>query len=206
MSSDPRLLVLLGLRLRGFGAPEAVGEVVGLDARAVVAEIEALASRSLVEFREGRVSGWRLTRAGRAEGERLLALELDSSGRRDELAEGYRGFLTLNHRLLQVCSDWQMRGPDTLNDHADPAYDADVVARLVALHDEARPVCRALGSALLRLERYEARLAHALDRVERGERDWFTSVRLPSYHSVWFELHENLMATLGLARGGERPR
>ena len=39
--------------------------------------------------------------------------------------------------------------------------------------------------------------------TDAGEVDWFTRPTIPSYHSVWFELHENLLATLGIDRAQE---
>jgi hypothetical protein len=39
--------------------------------------------------------------------------------------------------------------------------------------------------------------------VRAGEGDWFTSPLVDSYHTVWFELHEDLLATLGLERAEE---
>jgi hypothetical protein len=46
-------------------------------------------------------------------------------------------------------------------------------------------------------------LAHALERTRAGDADWFTKPTIDSYHTVWFELHENLLATLGIERGTE---
>ena len=36
-----------------------------------------------------------------------------------------------------------------------------------------------------------------------GDTDWFTKPMLPSYHTVWFEMHEDLLSTLGIERGSE---
>ena len=97
-----------------------------------------------------------------------------------------------------------MRDPSTPNDHHDPGYDAAVVERLAAVHDRVDPICAELAGVLRRFDGYGTRLGDALARVRVGEHDWFTSVRLASYHTVWFELHENLLATLGIERGHER--
>jgi len=40
--------------------------------------------------------------------------------------------------------------------------------------------------------------------VQGGDGEWFTKPTVDSYHTVWFELHENLLATLGIERGAER--
>ena len=53
--------------------------------------------------------------------------------------------------------------------------------------------------------RYGPRLRRAVERVEAGDGEWFTKPSLPSYHSVWFELHEDLLSTLGLDRSAESP-
>jgi hypothetical protein len=90
-----------------------------------------------------------------------------------------------------------------INDHTDHAYDAGVVARLGAVDQAARPVLADLAAALARFGRYPERLGNALRRVQLGEAEWFTKPLLDSYHTVWFELHEDLLATLGLQRGAE---
>ena len=33
--------------------------------------------------------------------------------------------------------------------------------------------------------------------------EWFTKPVIDSYHTVWFELHEDLLATLGIERASE---
>jgi hypothetical protein len=88
-----------------------------------------------------------------------------------------------------------------VNDHGDAEYDRGVVERLAAVDEGVRPVTADLAAALERYDRYGPRLAAALDRVRAGDGDWFTKPLVDSYHTVWFELHEDLMATLGIQRG-----
>ena len=98
------------------------------------------------------------------------------------------------------------KGPDgaqVLNDHADPDYDAGVVKRLRAIDDAVQPVCADLADALDRFAHYGPRLAHAIDRLEDGDLDYATKPMIDSYHTVWFELHEDLLATLGIERSKE---
>jgi len=45
------------------------------------------------------------------------------------------------------------------------------------------------------------RASHAL---VAGEHTWLTRPTVDSYHTVWFELHEDLLATLGRTRSDER--
>jgi hypothetical protein len=144
--------------------------------------------------------------AGRLEGERMLADELDATGARDAVEAAYRRFLGLNQRCLQVCTDWQLvdrDGTQVVNEHDDAAHDAAVIARLRALGDDVQPICAELASVLDRFAGYGPRFAAAIDHVEAGDRDWFTKPTIDSFHTVWFELHENLLATLGIGRGTE---
>jgi DNA-binding transcriptional ArsR family regulator len=204
--SEPRLLVLHTLRLKGFTEASPVARSTGLDPPVVEEHLRVLADDGLALRREGRVSGWSLTPAGRAAHGAAVAAELAAAGARLTVEAAYRRFLGLNGDMLGVCTDWQMRtvdGGQVLNDHADPDYDRDVVARLTAIHDQVLPVTAELSTSLLRFGRYGGRLSAALDRVAAGEREWFTKPVIDSYHTVWFELHEDLLCTLGLERASE---
>ncbi|HEX8803085.1 MAG TPA: hypothetical protein VF743_02795, partial [Acidimicrobiales bacterium] len=138
--------------------------------------------------------------------ERAVAAEADDAAARDGITGAYERFRHLNPGVLEACSRWQVRqvgGRPTRNDHSDPRYDDAVVRDLAALHGRARPVCDRLGAALDRYRPYGPRLGHALDRVRAGDIDWFTKPLIPSYHTVWFELHEDLLTTLGIDRSAE---
>jgi hypothetical protein len=205
-SSDVRLLAMHGLRLRGFAEPDAVAEVVGLDAATVASVLEDLKASELAIYRDGRMTGYMLTPTGRAEHESMLAAELDESGCRDQVQNAYERFLGLNHELLSICTAWQMRevnGAPAPNDHADPTYDQKVIGNLVSLHDKVRPICADLRDALDRFGGYSGRLRDALEHLLNGDRDYFTKPMFPSYHTVWFEMHEDLLATLGIDRSTE---
>ena len=65
------------------------------------------------------------------------------------------------------------------------------------------PICADLAAALDRFAGYGPRLAHALEQVQAGDGDWFTKPMIASYHTVWFEMHEDLLSTLGIERGSE---
>jgi hypothetical protein len=208
MSDDPVLPVLLALRLRSFATSEVVSERSGLESEVVLTALKECSESGWASFREGRVTGWSLTADGRRRGEELLAQQLDSAGVRVGVEAAYERFLGLNGELLSICTDWQVVGPGSdqrVNDHADAAHDAAVLVRLDTLHASALPVTADLGRLLVRFDTYSARLAHAHDRVCAGEHDWLTRPTIDSYHTVWFELHEDLLATLGRERSQERP-
>jgi hypothetical protein len=207
--SEARLLVLHGLRLKGFADTDVVASLVGLDSAATGVQLATFQDAGLVVRRDGRLSGWSLTPTGRKEHERLLAEELDAAGCRDAVAAAYRDFVALNGELLAICTDWQLRtvgGTQVVNDHSDAAHDTAVIGRLVALHDKVRPVTSTLRDCFDRFASYGTRLRTALEKLVEGDRDWFTKPMIDSYHTVWFELHEDLLATLGIERATEGER
>ncbi len=121
----------------------------------------------------------------------------------DDIRAAYDDFLGVNEELLRVCTSWQLRpvdGESSVNRHDDPDYDRSVVEELQVLDAKVRPVLDELGSALDRFRGHGHRLRHALDQILAGDHEYFTKPMFPSYHSVWFELHEDLLATLGTER------
>jgi len=204
--SDSRLLCLHGLRLKGFAEAEAVARIVGIDEEEAERLLKELGEEELVLRREGRISGWSLTPGGRETHARLVVDDLDAAGARATVDDAYQRFLAVNHELLAVCTAWQLKdagGQQQVNDHSDAAYDRGVIDRLVALHDQVRPVTADLRDAMDRFSGYGTRLREAVEHVVGGDTDWFTKPMIDSYHTVWFELHEDLLVTLGIERAKE---
>ena len=108
--------------------------------------------------------------------------------------------------MLAVCTRWQVKDQDAqqLNDHTDPAYDASVLAELAELDAGVQPICAELAGAIDRFAVYGPRFDLALEKLRAGELEWFTKPVMESYHTVWFELHEDLLATLGIDRASEK--
>lgn len=207
--SDLDLLALHALRCTGLAPLERIAETTGTDEAAVGERLRALADAGWVVEREGAIAGWMLTPEGRLHHEALLADQLSAAGARDAIADAYRRFLTLNEPLLAICSAWQVRqddGEQVPNDHTDADYDAEVVDRLEALHRDVGPVLADLEAALPRFGAYPSRFEAALAKLRDGEQQWLTGVRCDSYHTVWFQLHEDLLATLGISREEEAGR
>ncbi|RBQ16722.1 transcriptional regulator [Spongiactinospora rosea] len=204
-SSEPLLLVLHAVRILGFAEAPAVAARYGLDAaeaEELLRDAEAYGWASYSAFAgEG---GWSLTERGRAENERLLAAELTGTGGAAEVGEVHREFLPLNARLLRACTDWQLRptAGDRLapNDHSDPAWDAKILDELTGISLALTPLSARLEGVLTRLRGYDTRFAGALARARAGENAWVDATHVDSCHRVWFELHEDLIATLGLER------
>jgi DNA-binding MarR family transcriptional regulator len=205
-SSDPAFLVLHALRLKGFAPAPAVAELTGLDEADITATLESLRDNGLAAFREGRLTGWSLTPDGRTRHTELIAAELASAACKPVVESGYGSFLEVNQELLGVCTDWQLRtvdGAQVVNDHTDATHDDAVIARLRQIDDAVQPVCSSLADQLGRFSGYGPRLGTAVSKVEKGDTDWFTKPLIDSYHTVWFELHEDLLATLAIERARE---
>jgi hypothetical protein len=196
------LLALHTLRCVGFAGLERVAAASGLPEPEAESELIDLAVAGLVTRLAGEFGGWGLTEAGRVADAERITDELERAGTRAVVAEAYDGFLALNPELLDLCAAWQLRslgGVVTGNDHADPAYDARVLDRLTDLDRRAEAACAGLFAAMLRFRRYRVRLGDALARARSGAMDDVTD-STESYHAVWFQLHEDLLATLGIPR------
>lgn len=166
-------------------------------------DFEAVGWVSRTEFGGSRV--WSLTQTGREENERQLASELDACGGREVATRAHDEFEALNGRFLQAVTDWQVRpmpgAPLASNDHTDFRWDDRVIERLLAMGRRLQPVCDDLSGVLARFDGYSDRYATAAARVEAGQTRWVDAIDLDSCHLVWMQLHEDLLATLGLQRG-----
>lgn len=190
----------------GASGADRIATAAGLTPGEVERLLYDLGDAGLVDLDPGPFGGWSLTDAGRADDDAWLARSLEEGDTRQEVQACYERFLGLNPQLLDICSAWQMRtigGTPTLNDHTDADYDAGVLTRLMRLDDEAQPLCADLAGALERYAVYGNRLKSALDRVIAGDHPYFAD-GLESYHAVWFQLHEDLLTTLGISREDER--
>jgi hypothetical protein len=198
--------VLHGVRVKGMTDVAAVAQRFALDRQLVhelLLDYEAMGWISRVRFAD--VDGWALTARGRAENEQRLAIELDQTGARSTVAAAHEVFVVLNSQFLTAVTNWQIRptatDPLAGNDHTDGRWDERVIDDLRGLHAGLRPVNQQLAAALERFAGYSERYSAALDRVDRGERAWVAQPTIDSCHTVWMELHEDLLATLGLERG-----
>ena len=185
-------LTLLAVRLRSRGDAEAVtGSVRDLSGEpveqaAVEVELAAALERGQVR-RRGEEGRWSLTPAGEAELNALLAADLTGEDRAD-VSTGYEAFLPLNRRFLAACVAWQ-----------DGVERIDVFVELVAA---LVPIADALSATRARFAGYGPRLVGALAEAA-SDPAWVDSPSRDSIHTVWFELHEHLLASLGRSRTHE---
>jgi hypothetical protein len=178
------MTVLHVLRCVGFAGLPRVATAAGLPESTVESELIDLAVAGLVTHSPGDFGGWGLTEAGRAADAEQVAAELATTGARPAITKAYNDFLVLNPELLDLCAAWPGQ---------------KVLDLLTEFHGRADTVLTDLSTALRRFERYRARLANALTRARAGE-DTYVTTDVESYHAVWFQLHEDLLATLDIPR------
>ncbi len=195
------LPLLMALRVQGVATVERVAAALGETPNATAERLRAASVDGLTVERTGRVAGFALRPLGTEILDKLLAAE---GLRGDEkLTESYHRFLSLNRRVIELSSDWQVRrerGMETPNDHSDPDYDASVIDSLDGLHDRSRVCLDKIAAPAPRYAPYRSRLDACVDRLLKGDRKAFTAPLAESYHTVWFELHQDLLLTLGLER------
>lgn len=189
--TDPVTALLLAVRLRGRGTASEVAtttaHLVGESAVDLGGALDALVADEWVR-RRGEPARLSLRPAGDVALTARLAAETETAGRA-ELTEAYEAFLPLNRRFLSL-----VRAHES-------GVDAD--GPLAELVGELQPVLDGLRERLARFEGYRGRFARAVGRA-RDDPGWIASPRRDSIHTVWFELHEHLLATLGRDRTQER--
>jgi hypothetical protein len=187
--SDLQLL-LLAVRLRSRGSAAAIrhtfvhlggDELSDIEADLAVAEAGGLIRSRGDERRRS------LTPVGEEELRALLAAETDDVGRA-AITTAYEAFLPLNQEFLAAVTATEGN---------------ERRARLGRLTQRLIPAIGSLSDRLRRFNGYPARFDRALANAEKNSA-WIDSPGLDSVHTIWFEFHEHLLATLGLTRTAER--
>jgi hypothetical protein len=190
--SDPALLVLHGVRILGFAGADRVAARFGLGDHDVSEQLLDDQARGWVTWSSfGDDGGWALTEAGRRQNEGMLADELDEADARSEVRHAHGVFVPFNDAVSRACTAWQLAH--------DPASAGATIAGLQPAADGLASIEQRLVTRLARFAGYHARFASALDQAQ-SDPGWITGVDRDSAHRVWFELHEDLIATLGLRR------
>ena len=207
-ASSPELLVLHSVRILGFADTVAVARRCGVDiAQAEEILLDAQASGWIQRSEFADIRGWSLTESGRTVNEHQLREELETTGHTGVVRDVYRSFVPLNERLLRACTDWQLRPADTnrltVNDHSDPVWDRRILDELVSIGSSLNPLVDRLKSALARFAGYDTRFGAASTLACAGEHGRVDGSDVDSCHKIWFELHEDLIATLGIDRRSE---
>ncbi len=191
------LKVLQAVRLKGRVSPADLAATVDADPASVAATVAELTEAGCL------VAGKavKLSPDGRQRLNELLAAER-SGVNNDAIVDAYNDFRGVNAEFKALVADWQLKN-GAPNTHEDADYDAEVLARLASVHERVVPTIATAAAQLPRLGNYSDKLAAALAKVLAGDSVWFTRPLIDSYHTVWFELHEELILAAGLTREGE---
>ncbi len=178
---------LILLRLKGFAKPE----VLGADADALIADGLAEAGKL----------GMRLTAQGRVAADDAWQSEramIDATA----IERVHADFVGLNADFKALVTAWQLRD-GAPNDHTDIDYDADIVAKLAVIDANLAKALSDATALVPRLMRYRPAFIAALRALRAGEVRWMAAPILNSYHTLWFELHEELIRLTGRTRAAE---
>ncbi|BDB44252.1 MULTISPECIES: MarR family transcriptional regulator [Mycobacterium] len=191
------LTVLQAVRLKGRVAEDDLAATLGEDPSDVKATLAELTAAGLLVA----AKTIRISPEGR---ERLNSLLAEERSGIDQgvLAKAYDDFRVVNNTFKALMADWQIKDGQP-NAHDDADYDAAVLSRLDTVHEQVQPIVATVTALVPRLSAYGTKLESALAKVKAGDTIWLARPIIDSYHTVWFELHEELIAASGLTREEE---
>lgn len=186
VDDDVALAVLHRLRIRGKIAADQLP--------ADAATLGELAEQGVLRLSE---RGCTLTGAGLRRHAELLTGErarIDLAG----VERAYERFLAVNQPVKDSCALWQARSAQADEDDAIRAVDG-----LEGLLERVRPSLERVAVIVPRFARYPRGLENALDQAAQGDSRYLVEPRIDSFHTVWFECHEDYLLTLGRERDDE---
>jgi len=190
------LPLLMALRVKGRASAEAIAAATLRDVDDARRAMTALVADGCATAGG---DAFALTPAGVGELRRLLAMEAID---RTALATAYDdAFLACDENLKHAITALQlaeMRGPAP--GASGTATTAAAAGHVRAAGRVACGVAARVAAVLPRLGAYERRLDQALAHVAAGDARFVAGTAVDSLHRVWFELHEDLLLTLGRER------
>ena len=187
------------LLVKGYATPEQAADCLAISADDARGLLDNLIAAGDVELAVG---SYRLTAAGKEQARAELEAERSGWAGAESALDA---FIVFDRQVKDAVTAWQTRtinGEQQINDHSDPAYDTSVLTRLNELHSDIS-AWLAQQQSFARLAVYRRRLEHAMSAVAGGDQRFIASPRVDSYHSAWFELHEELILLAGRTRADE---
>jgi DNA-binding transcriptional ArsR family regulator len=186
--------VLQALRLKGRATAEELAVSLGLPQDEVSSELSSLAEEHLVvERATGRRPGWMLTGDGRERYDASLE-EARTPKVVQRLTDTYSSFMHSNQRVKDLCAKWQGT--------TDDATRFEILEDLAEIGEKVAPSLASAGEVVPRFGAYADRLAASLEKAEDDPR-FVVSPVVDSFHTVWFECHEDYLLMLGRSREQE---
>jgi pyruvate,orthophosphate dikinase len=192
----PEFTLLRLVELKGRAGADVLAEALAVPVSVAQHYYVPLCEQGLCSQSGG---GFYVTEQGRNHLQALLAQERARADRAAVCAL-YKDFRAFNAELKQIMTEWQIKPDGGMNDHNDAEYDRSVLQRLAELHARATSLLSRLPQLAPRLAAYQDRLDRAAARIAAGDRRYVARIIADSYHTVWFELHEELLSLGGLKR------
>jgi hypothetical protein len=184
---DSYLLTLHGLTLRQLADAEQLADVIGLDRAELAAALEKAVGDGAAMAARG---GYMITPSGRDLLDAAYPAAFAALRAEESIGAAMDAFEAgVNAETLAATTQWQLEGPDP-----------KIVDRLHSITKKVARVLAPLAAADPLLERFFDRLGAALDRVDAGEHDYVSGVRVDSFHTVWFQMHEHVLRLTGRER------
>lgn len=192
------LLTLQAIRLAGLANETAILDRVFASAEQLDKHLRSAAESGSIDRLEfADLGGFVLTESGRAQLKHLLAAEVAAAGAADVLGSVIAEFEKINGPFVETVSRWQLDQPP---DSDLPA----LLAELDAFAGQLRQVLAPLTGKLPRFARYPAQFDQAVSKSKAEGFSWVTGVGKLSAHTVWAEVHADLLSTADRPRGQTR--
>jgi hypothetical protein len=192
--------LLHGLAIKKHATPREIAPLIGMPEALVVSLLDQATKTGRAIAADGKYTLSPLAQ---------VALHFDYSRHCAELRAtpaflaAYEDFERINIELKTLITRWQTidaGGTRLPNDHSNRDYDLRIIDQLGQLHERAEILFGKFAQVLPRFEYYNTRLMAALELAESGKIQWVSSPSIESYHTLWFELHEDLLRLLGRIR------
>jgi hypothetical protein len=200
ITEETRYAVLGTIVFKKMATVGAVASATGIDFDTVRAAFEQLAASGAVVLTEDQALPTEVA-------EKLVREYADvhyGAVRSDPAVERWMArFETQNRHFLETVSAWQqidVGGRKVANDHSDPEYDTQVLARIDATLARMAKLIGELSTKVPRVARYGERLQEAFDKVDAGDLRYLSDPMVDSIHNIWFELHDDILTILGKER------
>jgi hypothetical protein len=198
---DSYQLTLHTLTLRQLASAEQLAEITGQPVEDVAANLDKAVADGAVLAARG---SYMIGPSGRALLDAAYPAAFADLRADAAVAEAMDAFETgVNKQVLSLTTDWQtveVDGDRVPNDHGDADHDAKILDRLGRTHEKTQKVLQPVAHADPLVDRFLDRLGTALLRAEGGETDYVSGVRVDSFHTVWFQMHEHLLRLTGRER------
>lgn len=130
---------------------------------------------------------WQLTESGEEAVSQFRKLEVKNKER--ELEAIYERFDKENSIFKRIVSEWQAERDDQ-----------KALEGLEGVHIRISEIFQELSRLIPRYEIYPSRFNKALKNFKDGKTEYLAKYSVDSYHTIWFELHEDLLNLLGKER------